>query len=241
MSPRWPPAVPLLPVGCPAPRAAELGAGTRLLAGAARAGSARPRSSRGRCGVCAPPRGAEAAGPALFPAASWLRASPAAPSPAVHYLSDFAAVNTGEGGFAAAVRRPSPALRRWPRRELPARLQRGQLLADRLPSAFPAGPVCSPSGYKKADDEMSGATSSADLDEAPARTIHLNQPQQSKFRDNWVRYGEISAFPLPYGCVHTPEPWAGRALVPLLAPCPWADLSSAQSSASAGAGMGTRV
>ncbi|KQK74083.1 hospholipid-transporting ATPase IB [Amazona aestiva] len=48
-------------------------------------------------------------------------------------------------------------------------------------------PVCSPSGYKKADDEMSGATSSADLDEAPARTIYLNQPQQSKFRDNWVR------------------------------------------------------
>ena len=36
---------------------------------------------------------------------------------------------------------------------------------------------------------MSGATSSADLDEAPARTIYVNQPQQSKFRDNWVRYG----------------------------------------------------
>ncbi|XP_031407953.1 phospholipid-transporting ATPase IB [Meleagris gallopavo] len=49
-------------------------------------------------------------------------------------------------------------------------------------------PVCSPTGYKKADDEMSGATSSADLDEAPARTIYVNQPQQSKFRDNWVRY-----------------------------------------------------
>lgn len=53
--------------------------------------------------------------------------------------------------------------------------------------ALPTGPVCSPAGYKKADDEMSGATSSADLDEAPARTIYVNQPQQSKFRDNWVR------------------------------------------------------
>ncbi|EMP36403.1 Putative phospholipid-transporting ATPase IB [Chelonia mydas] len=48
------------------------------------------------------------------------------------------------------------------------------------------GPVCSPSGYKKADDEMSGATSSADQAEAAARTIHLNQPQPSKFRDNRV-------------------------------------------------------
>lgn len=46
---------------------------------------------------------------------------------------------------------------------------------------------------------MSGATSSADLDEAPARTIYLNQPQQSKFRDNWVRYGAIPASPLPGG------------------------------------------
>ncbi|NXC68510.1 AT8A2 ATPase, partial [Anhinga anhinga] len=55
-----------------------------------------------------------------------------------------------------------------------------------------AGPVCSPSGYKKADDEMSGATSSADLDEAPARTIYLNQPQQSKFRDNWVSTAKYS-------------------------------------------------
>ncbi|NXI51384.1 AT8A2 ATPase, partial [Chloroceryle aenea] len=55
-----------------------------------------------------------------------------------------------------------------------------------------AGPVCSPSGYKKADDEMSGATSSADLDEAPARTIYLNQPQQSKFCDNWVSTAKYS-------------------------------------------------
>ncbi|XP_068869348.1 phospholipid-transporting ATPase IB isoform X7 [Aphelocoma coerulescens] len=55
-----------------------------------------------------------------------------------------------------------------------------------------AGPVCSTSGYKKADDEMSGATSAADLDEAPARTIYLNQPQQSKFRDNWVSTAKYS-------------------------------------------------
>uniref|UniRef100_A0A8C3D3E6 Phospholipid-transporting ATPase n=1 Tax=Cairina moschata TaxID=8855 RepID=A0A8C3D3E6_CAIMO len=54
------------------------------------------------------------------------------------------------------------------------------------------GPVCSPAGYKKADDEMSGATSSADLDEAPARTIYVNQPQQSKFRDNWVSTAKYS-------------------------------------------------
>uniref|UniRef100_A0A8B9ST72 Phospholipid-transporting ATPase n=1 Tax=Anas platyrhynchos TaxID=8839 RepID=A0A8B9ST72_ANAPL len=53
-------------------------------------------------------------------------------------------------------------------------------------------PVCSPAGYKKADDEMSGATSSADLDEAPARTIYVNQPQQSKFRDNWVSTAKYS-------------------------------------------------
>uniref|UniRef100_A0A8C9MUH6 Phospholipid-transporting ATPase n=1 Tax=Serinus canaria TaxID=9135 RepID=A0A8C9MUH6_SERCA len=55
-----------------------------------------------------------------------------------------------------------------------------------------SGPVCSTSGYKKADDEMSGATSAADLDEAPARTIYLNQPQQSKFRDNWVSTAKYS-------------------------------------------------
>ncbi|XP_023774990.1 phospholipid-transporting ATPase IB isoform X1 [Cyanistes caeruleus] len=39
---------------------------------------------------------------------------------------------------------------------------------------------------------MSGATSAADLDEAPARTIYLNQPQQSKFRDNWVSTAKYS-------------------------------------------------
>lgn len=75
---------------------------------------------------------------------------------------------------------------------------------------------------------MSGAASSADLDEAPARTIYLNQPQQSKFRDNWVRYGAIPACPLPGGSMHTPQPWAGRALAPLPASCPCPDLVSTQ-------------
>ncbi|XP_027533659.1 phospholipid-transporting ATPase IB isoform X2 [Neopelma chrysocephalum] len=65
-------------------------------------------------------------------------------------------------------------------------------LCHRWKRCFSLGPVCSTSGYKKADDEMSGATSAADLDEAPARTIYLNQPQQSKFRDNWVSTAKYS-------------------------------------------------
>ncbi|XP_005417833.2 phospholipid-transporting ATPase IB [Geospiza fortis] len=65
-------------------------------------------------------------------------------------------------------------------------------LCRRWKRCFSLGPVCSTSGYKKADDEMSGATSAADLDEAPARTIYLNQPQQSKFRDNWVSTAKYS-------------------------------------------------
>ncbi|XP_013928112.1 PREDICTED: phospholipid-transporting ATPase IB [Thamnophis sirtalis] len=55
-----------------------------------------------------------------------------------------------------------------------------------------SGPICSNPGYKKADDEMSGATSSADQGEAAARTIYLNEPQQSKFRDNWVSTAKYS-------------------------------------------------
>lgn len=69
--------------------------------------------------------------------------------------------------------------------------------------------MCSPTGYKKADDEMSGATSSADLDEAPARTIYVNQPQQSKFRDNWVRYGAPRFF------LRGLLPWARKDPPPL--------------------------
>ncbi|XP_071990428.1 phospholipid-transporting ATPase IB isoform X2 [Engystomops pustulosus] len=54
------------------------------------------------------------------------------------------------------------------------------------------GPVYSSTGYKKADDEMSGATSSADQVEAAARIILLNQPQTSKFRDNRVSTAKYS-------------------------------------------------
>ncbi|MEE6472636.1 hypothetical protein FKM82_009672, partial [Ascaphus truei] len=46
------------------------------------------------------------------------------------------------------------------------------------------GPVYSSSGYKKADDEMSAATTSADPGEAAARIILINLPQTCKFRDN---------------------------------------------------------
>ncbi|KAM8977633.1 phospholipid-transporting ATPase IB [Pelodytes ibericus] len=54
------------------------------------------------------------------------------------------------------------------------------------------GPVYTPSGYKKADDEMSGATSSADLGEASARVILINLPQTCKFRDNRVSTAKYS-------------------------------------------------
>uniref|UniRef100_A0A804HJ19 ATPase phospholipid transporting 8A2 n=1 Tax=Homo sapiens TaxID=9606 RepID=A0A804HJ19_HUMAN len=49
------------------------------------------------------------------------------------------------------------------------------------------GPVRSSLGYKKAEDEMSRATSVGDQLEAPARTIYLNQPHLNKFRDNQIR------------------------------------------------------
>ncbi|XP_028904112.1 phospholipid-transporting ATPase IB isoform X1 [Ornithorhynchus anatinus] len=56
-----------------------------------------------------------------------------------------------------------------------------------------AGAVGSSSGYKKADDEMSGAASSAELEEAAAaRTIYLNRPQHAKFRDNRVSTAKYS-------------------------------------------------
>jgi len=71
---------------------------------------------------------------------------------------------------------------------------------------------------------MSGATSSADLDEAPARTIYLNQPQQSKFRDNWVRYGAIALSPGAGSSLRTPQPGSGPS--PCLPSLP--DLSSGQ-------------
>lgn len=132
----------------------------------------------------------------------------------------------------ACSRRSPPAPRPFPRGAAPgAAGPAPERAASRWPPALcalPAGPVCSPSGYKKADDEMSGATSSADLDEAPARTIYLNQPQQSKFRDNWVRYGANPASPLPGGSPHTPLPWARGALVPHPVCCPCPELVSTQ-------------
>ncbi|XP_063285693.1 phospholipid-transporting ATPase IB isoform X2 [Pelobates fuscus] len=54
------------------------------------------------------------------------------------------------------------------------------------------GPVYSSSGYKKADDEMSGATSSADLGDTATRIILLNLPQTCKFRDNRVSTAKYS-------------------------------------------------
>uniref|UniRef100_A0A8C5W6T1 ATPase phospholipid transporting 8A2 n=1 Tax=Leptobrachium leishanense TaxID=445787 RepID=A0A8C5W6T1_9ANUR len=54
------------------------------------------------------------------------------------------------------------------------------------------GPLYSSSGYKKADDEMSGATSSADLGEAATRIILINLPQTCKFRDNRVSTAKYS-------------------------------------------------
>ncbi|KAM4796920.1 phospholipid-transporting ATPase IB [Rhinophrynus dorsalis] len=54
------------------------------------------------------------------------------------------------------------------------------------------GPVYPPSGYKKANDEMSGTTSSADLGDASARIILINLPQTCKFRDNRVSTAKYS-------------------------------------------------
>uniref|UniRef100_A0A8C7QH33 Phospholipid-transporting ATPase n=1 Tax=Oncorhynchus mykiss TaxID=8022 RepID=A0A8C7QH33_ONCMY len=61
-----------------------------------------------------------------------------------------------------------------------------------------AGPSCSSAGYHKADDEMSGTTSQADPTDATARTILLNQPQNTKFCDNHVsttKYGVLTFLP----------------------------------------------
>uniref|UniRef100_A0A8C4MY49 Phospholipid-transporting ATPase n=1 Tax=Equus asinus asinus TaxID=83772 RepID=A0A8C4MY49_EQUAS len=53
-------------------------------------------------------------------------------------------------------------------------------------------PVRPSSGYKKADDEMSRATSVGDQLEIPARTIYLNQPHLNKFRDNQISTAKYS-------------------------------------------------
>ncbi|KAI4538817.1 hypothetical protein MG293_011084 [Ovis ammon polii] len=54
------------------------------------------------------------------------------------------------------------------------------------------GPVRPPPGYKKADDEMSRATSVGDQLDAPARTIYLNQPHLNKFCDNQISTAKYS-------------------------------------------------
>lgn len=55
------------------------------------------------------------------------------------------------------------------------------------PRLISAGPVRSSAGYKKAEDEMSRATSVGDQLEAPARIIYLNQSHLNKFCDNQIR------------------------------------------------------
>ncbi|KAJ8785657.1 hypothetical protein J1605_007254 [Eschrichtius robustus] len=76
-----------------------------------------------------------------------------------------------------------------------------------------AGPVRSSLGYKKADDEMSRATSVGDLLDAPARTIYLNQPHLNKFRDNQIRLAlpgtELSHLPSPPEALSGLEPHDG--------------------------------
>ncbi|MBN3321692.1 AT8A2 ATPase, partial [Atractosteus spatula] len=54
------------------------------------------------------------------------------------------------------------------------------------------GPTCLSSGYRKAEDEMSGTTSQADPLDAAARTLVLNQPQLTKFCDNHVSTAKYS-------------------------------------------------
>ncbi|XP_038949933.1 phospholipid-transporting ATPase IB isoform X9 [Rattus norvegicus] len=54
------------------------------------------------------------------------------------------------------------------------------------------GPVRSSAGYKKAEDEMSRATSVGDQLEAPARIIYLNQSHLNKFCDNRISTAKYS-------------------------------------------------
>ncbi|KAM9320677.1 phospholipid-transporting ATPase IB [Gastrophryne carolinensis] len=52
--------------------------------------------------------------------------------------------------------------------------------------------LASSSGYKKAEDEMSGAASSREMPEPAARCILINQPQSTKYRDNRVSTAKYS-------------------------------------------------
>uniref|UniRef100_A0A671T6Q8 Phospholipid-transporting ATPase n=1 Tax=Sinocyclocheilus anshuiensis TaxID=1608454 RepID=A0A671T6Q8_9TELE len=59
-------------------------------------------------------------------------------------------------------------------------------------------PACSATGYRKAEDEMSGTTSQVDPIEATARTVLLNRAQTTKFCDNHVstaKYGILTFLP----------------------------------------------
>uniref|UniRef100_A0A7N6AB53 Phospholipid-transporting ATPase n=1 Tax=Anabas testudineus TaxID=64144 RepID=A0A7N6AB53_ANATE len=59
-------------------------------------------------------------------------------------------------------------------------------------------PACSSTGYRKADDEMSGTTSQAEPVDATARTVLLNRQQNTKFCDNHVsttKYGILTFLP----------------------------------------------
>ncbi|XP_031652503.1 phospholipid-transporting ATPase IB isoform X2 [Oncorhynchus kisutch] len=71
-------------------------------------------------------------------------------------------------------------------------------MRSRLANRFEKRTSCSSAGYRKADDEMSGTTSQADPIDATARTILLNQPQNTKFCDNHVsttKYGVFTFLP----------------------------------------------
>ncbi|XP_030205419.1 phospholipid-transporting ATPase IB isoform X3 [Gadus morhua] len=89
--------------------------------------------------------------------------------------------------------------------ELPESATMRARLTDRFDKTSPlshqsngAGPACSSAGYRKADDEMSGTTSQAETLDATARSIHLHQPQLTKFCDNHVsttKYGVLTFLP----------------------------------------------
>ncbi|XP_026863862.1 phospholipid-transporting ATPase IB isoform X1 [Electrophorus electricus] len=75
---------------------------------------------------------------------------------------------------------------------------RSSNMCSHLADRFEKRPACSSAGYRKADDEMSGTTSQADLIDASARTVWLNRPQNTKFCDNHVsttKYGIFTFLP----------------------------------------------
>ncbi|XP_072306929.1 phospholipid-transporting ATPase IB isoform X2 [Eucyclogobius newberryi] len=74
----------------------------------------------------------------------------------------------------------------------------GSTMCDHFTDRFDKRPACSSSGYRKADDEMSGTTSQADPVDATARTVLLNRQQTTKFCDNHVsttKYGILTFLP----------------------------------------------